>query len=335
VGGCYNVDGDNMSVLSAVSLFSGCGGFDYGANKAGLDIIWANDKDPYTYAAYKSILPHVELHIQDVRDIEHFPSAEVLIGCYPCTGFSIGARRGRKNGKKKDLMKVEGNFLYKEYLRALKQVKPKYFFVENVLGMASAMNGWFFQQQLDGFRACGYTPMPALLKAVEYGLPQARKRVFIVGVRNDIVHYFSYKFPSPTHGPGLLPYRTLSDAISDMPHDPQGEYTTAPFHGHYLTRNRKQSWDKPSYTIVAHADHVPLHPAGEAMQRIGPDQWQLCGSFNRRLSWRECAVLQGLPNHIKPEGRLKDKYRIVGNAVPPIFAETIIKPIIEFENKSS
>lgn len=321
-----------MRKLSAVSLFSGCGGFDYGATKAGLDIIWANDKDKYTYEAYKSILPQVPLHIQDVREILTFPQAEVLIGCYPCTGFSIGARRGGKDGKKKDLMKVDGNFLYKEYLRALEQVKPKYFFVENVLGMASAMDGWFFQQQLNGFKERGYTPMPKLLKAIEYGLPQNRKRVFIVGIRNDIANEFHYDFPTPTHGPGLLPYKTLHDAIGNMPIDPQGEYVTTPFHGHYLTRNRKQSWDKPSYTIVAHADHVPLHPSGEPMRKIGIDQWELCGEFNRRLSWKECAILQGLPDNIEPEGQLKDKYRVVGNAVPPVFAEAIIKPIVEFEN---
>lgn len=322
-----------MRKLKAVSLFSGCGGFDYGATQAGLDIIWANDKDKYTYEAYKSILPHVPLHIQDVREITSFPQAEVLIGCYPCTGFSIGARRGGKNGQKKDLMKVEGNFLYKEYLRALEQVKPKYFFVENVLGMASAMDGWFFQQQLDGFRERGYTPSSQLLKAVQYGLPQNRQRVFIVGIRNDIACDFTYQFPKATHGPGLLPYKTLQDAISNMPSDPVGEYITTPFHGHFLTRNRKQSWDKPSYTIVAHADHVPLHPAGEPMKKIGVDKWELCGDFNRRLSWRECAILQGLPIHIAPEGQLKDKYRVVGNAVPPIFAETIIKPIVEYENR--
>jgi DNA (cytosine-5)-methyltransferase 1 len=321
-----------MKKLTAVSLFSGCGGFDYGATQAGLNIIWANDKDRYTYEAYKSILPGVPLLIQDVREITDFPQAEVLIGCYPCTGFSIGARRGGKDGKKKDLMQVDGNFLYKEYLRALEQVKPKYFFVENVLGMASAMDGWFFQEQLNGFKERGYTPIPKLLKAIEYGLPQNRKRVFIVGVRNDVAKDFQYDFPKPTHGLGLLPYKTLQDAIADMPLNPEGEFATTPFHGHYLTRNRKQSWLKPSYTIVAHADHVPLHPAGEPMVRVGVDAWELRGDFNRRLSWKECAVLQGLPVTIEPEGQLKDKYRVIGNAVPPIFAEAIIKPIVDFEN---
>lgn len=317
--------------LQAVSLFSGCGGFDYGATQAGLNIIWANDKDKYTYAAYHSILPNVPLHIADVRNIEAFPEADVLIGCYPCTGFSIAARRRWKDSEERDLMKTEGNFLYKEYLRALKQIKPKYFFVENVLGMASAMSGWFFNEQLDGFRKLEYTPQAKLLHGVQFGLPQDRRRVFIVGIRNDIVHNINYQFPSPTHGNGLLPYSTLRDAIGNMPLNPIGEYEDETFHGHYLTRNRKRQWDQPSYTIVANSSHVPLHPAGEPMEYIRKDTWMLTGDFNRRLSWRECARLQGLPDHIAPDGNLKDKYRVIGNAVPPIFAYSIIRPIVEYE----
>lgn len=321
-----------MSKLSAVSLFSGCGGFDYGATEAGLNIIWANDKDKWTYAAYKSMLPEVPLIIKDIRDIESFPNADVLIGCYPCTGFSIAARRRWKDNQVRDLMQVDGNFLYREYLRALKQIRPKYFFVENVLGMKSAMEGYFFTEQLEGFEALEYTPIPKLLHGIEYGLAQDRKRIFIVGVRNDIAQHFKYSFPEPQYGPGLVPFKTMRETIGDMPLIPFGEFDESPFHGHYLTRNRKRSWDEPSYTIVAHSGHVPLHPAGEPMQKVEKDLWRLCGDFNRRLSWRECARLQGLPDNIMPDGALSDIYRIVGNAVPPVFAKTIIQPIIEYES---
>lgn len=317
--------------MDAVSLFSGCGGFDYGASQAGLNIIWANDKDKYTYDAYKSILPAVPIVIEDVRKIKIFPQADVLIGCYPCTGFSIAARRRWKDGKDRDLMQTEGNFLYKEYLRALKQIKPKYFFVENVSGMKSAMEGWFFNQQLEGFRELGYTPQAKLLHAIDYGLAQDRKRIFIVGVRKDIAEDFKYSFPEPTFGPGLQPYRVMQDAIFDMPLWPEGDFDTTAFHGHFLTRNRKRTWTQPSFTIVAHSSHVPLHPGGEPMRKLGTDEWELTGDFNRRLSWKECARLQGLPDHFLPSGGLKDKYRVVGNAVPPIFAEMLIKPVVEYE----
>jgi DNA (cytosine-5)-methyltransferase 1 len=321
-----------MAQLNAISLFSGCGGFDYGATCAGLNIVWANDIDKYTYDAYKSILPNVPLVIGDVRDIKTFPNADVLIGCYPCTGFSVAARRRWMDNTERDLMQVEGNFLYEEYLRALKQIKPKYFFVENVNGMKSAMNGWFFTQQIEGFKQLGYTPQYKLLNSADYGLAQERRRIFIVGIRNDIANRFRYSFPEPTHD--IENFSTLKDAIGDLSDTEIGEYEAMSFHGHYLTRNRKRKWSQPSYTIVAHSAHVPLHPGGEPMVKLGKDEWELQGTQNRRLSWRECAILQGLPKHIEPCGTLKDKYRVIGNAVPPIFAEKIIKPIMDFELNS-
>jgi len=321
--------------LTAVSLFSGCGGFDWGAHQAGVEIIWANDINRYAYAAYKSILPDVPFHLGDVRELELFPKADILIGCYPCTGFSVAARRRWKDRQNRDLMETEGNFLYIEFLRALKQVNPKYFFVENVSGMVSAINGWFFQQQLNGFKELGYTPQAKLLKAIDYGLPQDRKRIFIVGIRNDVWNDFKYEFPKPTHGPSTgVKYFVLRDAIADMELWPEGEYSTVNFHGHFLTRNRKRNWDEPSYTIVANESHIPLHPMGESMRYIEKDLWELQGYENRRLSWRECRILQGLPDQLNPEGNLSVKYKVIGNAVPPVFAETIIRPVVEFENRN-
>lgn len=321
-----------MKQLTAISLFSGCGGFDWGASQAGLKIVWANDIDYYASVAYKSLFPEVEFILDDIRNIDKFPKADILIGCYPCTGFSVAARRKWKNRTERDLLKTEGNFLYKEFLRVLKKNKPKYFFVENVNGMVTALNGWFFQQQIQGFKDLGYTPTFKLLYAPDYGVAQARKRIFIVGVRNDINAIFQYRFPIPTHGPGRnKPYVLLKNAISGMNLWPKGEFSEESFHGHYLTRNRKRGWNELSYTIVADSAHISLHPQGEPMKKIGKDEWILQGDFNRRLSWRECLRIQGLPDHMQPEGTLNHKYRVIGNAVPPAFGEAIIKPIVDFE----
>lgn len=120
--------------LTAVSLFSGCGGFDWGASQAGIKIIWANDIEPHAAFAYKSIFPDVTFVTGDVCEVKKFPLADVLIGCYPCTGFSIAARRRWKDRQERDLMKTPGNFLYLEFMRALKQVKPKYFFCRKCIG---------------------------------------------------------------------------------------------------------------------------------------------------------------------------------------------------------
>lgn len=322
--------------LTAVSLFSGCGGFDWGATQAGLKIIWANDIEPHAAYAYKSIFPNVTFETGDIRKVLEFPKADVLIGCYPCTGFSIAARRRWKDRQERDLMKTPGNFLYLEFIRALKQVKPKYFFVENVSGMVSAKDGWFFEQQLQGFRNLGYTPIVSALRAQDFGAAQDRRRIFIVGIHNDIYKAYPYKFPSAQFGPTTnQPYKTMREVIGDMEPWPEGEFSTLPFHGHYLTRNRKRGWDQTSYTIVASAAHVPLHPSGDPMIFVSKDNWALQGDYNRRLSWRECQRLQCLPLHMKTDGTLEDKYKIIGNAVPPVFARAIITPIVKYEESIS
>ncbi|MGH9931856.1 MAG: DNA cytosine methyltransferase [Pyrinomonadaceae bacterium] len=321
--------------LTAISLFSGCGGFDYGVSRAGVEILWANDNDPHAAAAYQSVFPKVEFELADVRDISIFPKADVLIGCYPCTGFSLAARRRWRNTPERNLDLVDGNFLYWSFLRALEQIMPRYFFVENVVGMLTANKGWFFDQQIRKFRQQGYKVKYHLLDASSFGVSQTRRRVFIVGVRKDI-RDFDYEFPKPTHGPeGKKPYLVLRDILGEMRNWADDEYFDRPFHGHYLTRNRKRLWGERSYTIVANGHHVPLHPRGKPMTFIKKDTWQLQGKMNRRLSWRECAAIQGLPTRAVPSGGLLDKYRVIGNAVPPAFGKALLTPIVEFERARS
>jgi len=319
--------------LTAVSLFSGCGGFDWGASQVGVDIIWANDIDASAATAYRSLFPDATFTQGDIRDIATFPEADILIGCYPCTGFSVAARRRWRGRNERDLIKDDTNHLYKEFLRALKQIKPKYLFVENVNGMRTAAGGWFWNEQLQGFRDAGYVvPEPKLLDASHYGVAQTRKRLFIAGIRNDVE--LEYSYPEPTHGPDRPDiYSTMKDKIAGMPEWPDGEYIDRDFHGHYLTRNRKRKWSDRSYTIVAHAHHVPLHPMGDPMIYVSKDMWALQGDKNRRLSWRECARIQDLPNHIDfKDTSLMNKYRVVGNAVPSALGRVLLKPIAEFES---
>jgi DNA (cytosine-5)-methyltransferase 1 len=320
-------------VLTAVSLFSGCGGFDFGATTAGIKVIWANDVDKYAALAYKSLLPNTEFTCSDVRKIEVFPQADILIGCYPCTGFSLAARRRWHERQDRDLKDIDGNFLYREFIRAIDHVKPKYLFIENVGGMTSAEGGWFFEQQLQGLRDKGYIMQHNTLRAEAYGLAQTRKRVFLVGVREDIVDSgFEYKFPAPTHGEGLLPIHSMRTALDGIESDELTDVCHNSFHGHYLTRNRKRDWNEPSYTIVANSCHVPLHPGGEPMVYVSKDKWALQGDANRRLSWQECAVLQGFPRgSFTTDIPLTHKYKVIGNAVPPHFGYTIVRSVVEYE----
>jgi DNA (cytosine-5)-methyltransferase 1 len=271
----------------------------------------------------------VEFVHDDIQNISRFPKADILIGCFPCTGYSIAARRRWGKSLSRDLKSDETNFLYWQFLRVLGQVKPKFAFIENVGGMVSADKGYFLEEQKFHFRRLRYEALYARLLASDFGAAQARERVFVVLTSYDM-RPFNYEFPKPTHGPrGTQPNKVLRNVIWGMEEWPQGEFSENPFHGHYLTRNRKRGWDDLSYTIVAHADHVPLHPMGEPMRNIGKDDWELQGDLNRRLSWREGAAIQGLPEIISPSGNLDQKYRVIGNAVPPVFGEALLKPIIE------
>ena len=316
--------------VTAVSLFSGCGGFDLGARRASVEILWANDMYRHAAATYRKYFRDVTFVHSDITavDKQRLPRAHLLIGCYPCQGFSDGARR-RVGGEERDYFGNERNFLYQQFVEAIPHVQPAVVFIENVRGLRSSVNGWFFAAQKQALERAGYTVYAEKLNTKDYGLPQSRERIFIVGVRRDLG--FVYTFPTPTHGPGLpRPYRTQFEAIGHLPRWPKGEFEAARFHGHYLTRNRKRPWDSYSNTIVAHSDHVPLHPMGEPMRRVGEDAWELCGDENRRLSWRECGILQSFAEDFEPEGPLVSKYTQVGNAVPPMIAQQIVQPVVAF-----
>ncbi|QDK77155.1 DNA (cytosine-5-)-methyltransferase [Spirosoma sp. KCTC 42546] len=323
-------------MLTAVSLFSGCGGFDFGASKAGIKVIWANDVDKTAALAYKSLLPDVDFVQGDIRKVLDFPKADVLIGCYPCTGFSLAARRKWHEREDRNLQHIEGNFLYREFIRAIDYVRPKYLFIENVGGMTSADGGWFFKQQLEGLRDKGFVVKHHMLHSEKFGLAQTRKRVFLVGVHKDIAESgFTYNFPTATHGEKLLPLQTMYDVLNGVETNIETDVCNNPFHGHYLTRNRKRSWNDPSFTIVATDSHVPLHPAGEPMVKVGKDNWALQGQINRRLSWKECAIIQGFPvDKLKFDAPLTQKYKVIGNAVPPNFGYAIVKPVVEYEEST-
>lgn len=316
--------------MKAISLFSGCGGFDKGAQLAGLDIIWANDIYVPASKFYKTYLPEVEFVTKDIKRITDFPEADIVIGCYPCTGFSTAARRRWKAREFRDLNTNDTNFLFKEFLRAIKIVKPKAIFVENVRGMLSANNGQFLNEQILGFSRLGFTRIkPLLLNATDFGVAQSRQRIFFACIHDDYAAKETF-LPKPTHGIPGIPVKVLIDVIDKFDPWPKGEFYDGIFHGHYLTRNRKRAWNQPSYTIVADSHHVPLHPSGPQMEYISKDKWKLGDGLNRRLSWRECARIQGLPDIDDIDCTLTDKYKVVGNSVPPLLAKALVEPIVSY-----
>lgn len=305
---------------TVVSLFSGCGGSDAGVLRAGFDVLMANDILPYARDVYLANHPETNYVLGDVSAIESFPSADLLVGCYPCQGFSQG-------GVRKADRKI--NTLYLEFARALRIIKPKAFIVENVSGMVRSNFEHLLKDQFKVFEEAGYRVKSQILNASHYGVAQDRKRIFIVGIHEKFG--LDYTFPLATHGVDLKPYETIRDAIGHLPEWPTGEFYDADFHWYYMSRNRRQNWEQTSKTIVANPRHMPLHPISPQMEKVETDKWRFINDGPaRRFSFREAALLQGFGDLIFPEtasSSLNMKYTVVGNAVPPPLFEQVAKAL--------
>ena len=309
---------------NAVSLFSGCGGSDAGLQAAGFNVLLANDILPYAKDVYNANHPDSEYLLGDIRKIEHFPKAELLIGCYPCQGFSQGGARDPSR-------KI--NTLYLEFARALAQIKPKAFIVENVSGMVRTNFRHLLDDQLKVFSETGYEVSVEVLNAADFGVPQDRKRIFIVGLRKEFG--LQYRFPNPTHGIGQKQEMvTIKDAIGHLPEWPEGDFYDIDFHWYYMSRNRRRGWDETSKTIVANPRHMPLHPISPSLIKIEPDVWRFTSDQRaRRFSYREAACLQGFSSDfIFPDtsaGSLNNRYTVIGNAVPPPLFKAVASALPE------
>ncbi len=323
----------------AVSLFSGCGGSDAGVIAAGFDVIMSNDILAYARDAYLANLPETDYRLGDVAKIDSFPAAELLVGCYPCQGFSQGGAR---------IASRRINTLYLEFSRALGAISPKAFIAENVSGLRRSTYEHLLKDQLDRFSSAGkhgYNVVWKELAAEDYGVPQERRRVIIVGLRRDLG--VSYEFPSPTHGEGLAaPHLTIGKALEGLPEWPEGEFCSDEFHWYYLSRNRRRDFCEISKTIVAHMRHMPLHPISPPLKRIHTDKWEFSENRPaRRFSYREAARLQGfMPRYLKHGGdfvfpeadhpspairynQMRQRYKVIGNAVPPPLFEAVAQSL--------
>jgi DNA (cytosine-5)-methyltransferase 1 len=291
---------------------------DRGFIRAGHTIVWANDKSRDACASYERNL-HIRPVLKDIRKVEHFPPAEIVVGCNPCQGFSVIGTRNPEDYR---------NYLYKEIVRCLVQVQPKFFVTENVKGLKSLYAGRFFQLMLKDFSECGYKISWKLLNAKDYGVPQDRERIFIIGVREDLD--VEYQFPTKTHGEEGSPYVTLKETIGNLPAPKKGEYWDDDrFSFFYMSRNRRRSWDEVSFTIQASGRHAPLHPSSPPMERINIDRWIFKGGAEnyRRLSVKECALIQTFEDSDHFVGSLESQHVQVGNAVPPLLAQRIAEAI--------
>lgn len=308
--------------MKAISLFSGCGGSDAGLLSAGFEIAMANDVLTYAKDVYEANHAATDYVLGNVKGIKNFPDADLLVGCYPCQGFSQGGVRDPSRTI---------NELYLEFARALYLVKPKAFIVENVSGMVRANFSHLLQRQLKVFTEAGYSVKAEVLNAADFGVAQERRRIFIVGIRDDLDYEFS--FPEPTHGEGRKnPRVSIREALKHMRHWPEGEYYDREFHWYYLSRDRRRGWDEPSKTIVANPRHMPLHPISPALKKLEHNVWEfVTDAPARRFSYREAARLQGFAKNFKfPDtlsGSLDMRYKVAGNAVPPPLFEAVARAL--------
>ncbi len=301
--------------LTVASLFSGAGGLDLGFQKAGYKLVWANDNDHDSVETYKlNFGDHCVLaNIEDI-DVSSIPDVDIIIGGFPCQGFSVANMKRHVDDSR--------NVLYKSFVKAVTVKQPKYFLAENVKGILSIAKGEVFKLIVEEFSNAGYRCRYALVNAADYGVPQNRQRVLIFGVRKDLdVAEIDWP-PKTTHENNHV---SIGKALADLP-DPDGEHNLLnhvysafklKFNG-YIS-NRAVDPDKPSPTITARGD-----TKGGAMIIHHP-------SNTRRITCREAAVIQGFPLDFKFYGSMTSVYRQVGNAVPSQLAFAAASQIKKYD----
>ena len=241
--------------MRVVSLFSGAGGLDFGFIKAGHQILWANDLYRDAVETYqKNIGNHIVCEDISKISTSDIPDCDIVIGGFPCQGFSVANTKRHVDD--------ERNVLYKQLLRVIRDKNPKFFLAENVKGILSIGKGKVFQMILDDFQSIGYNVQYRVLNAADYGVPQTRLRVIIVGVRKDV--HFEYKYPSPTNSKdganGLPRWVSVSDALKDIPDPdlpnnlPNHNYSKYKLSFNGYIGHRPLNPDMPAPTVTARGD---------------------------------------------------------------------------------
>lgn len=297
-----------MKQITQASLFCGAGGLDIGFERAGFKTLWANDFNADACETFRS-WSSATVICKDIGKIsaDEIPDTDIILGGFPCQGFSLSGPRRLDDSR---------NILYRHYVRIVQAKKPIAFIGENVKGLLTMGGGKIIDAIVQAFSECGYDVRYKLLNAKDYGVPEDRERVIIVGFRKDLeIRDFQYPVPNDS-------IVTLRQALEDVPFR-SDELCTAPYSSRYMSRNRKRGWDSVSYTIPAMAKQVTLWPGSPDMVRVGKDEWEFGDGLTRRFTWREAAAVQTFPPDTPFQGDLTSIYKQIGNAVPPRLAETV------------
>lgn len=300
------------------SLFCGCGGSDLGLlggfnylgkdyKKLDFEIVYALDFDKYAVDTYNKNFVH-KAECADICNVDFskIPDIDVMIGGFPCQSFSTV-------NPTKDTNDARAN-LYKQIVRFLKEKQPKYFICENVKGLMTLQKGAIITKIMDEFREMGYNVRYRLIKAVEYGIPQRRERVIIVGIRKDLE--FSFEYPQPTTQEGH--YTPLSAVIDKLAISESKYYfSERAVQGvknakNNMKRGLWQDLNAPCLTVTAHLAKTSMN-SRDPILLVDADK-----ELYRRFTPREAARIQSFPDSFMLNNSEAKSYKQIGNAIPPV-----------------
>lgn len=317
-----------MERIKVASLFCGCGGMDLGVIGGFLylgkeyaenpfDIVYSVDNDEYCTKIYNENFRH-KCIVKDVRDIniDEMPEFDMLIGGFPCQSFSISAQNPPRLG-----YKDERGMLFFEMVRILKARQPRFFIAENVKGILSANNGKAFPMIIKEFENAGYKVVHKLLNASEYGVPQKRERVIIVGFHNE-EDFTKFKYPQKVHASER---KVLGDVImEDANKDEKLFFSEKAVAGmmavrEKMNKGRAMNLNEPCNTVSAHLAKVSLNSTDPV--------FMVDGRY-RRFSTREAARIQSFPDSFKLDSVSQIRqYKAIGNAVPPVLMWNVMRAL--------
>lgn len=317
-------------MYKVVSLFAGCGGCDQGIiggftfnNKEyarlPFELVYALDIDQKALNTHKLNFQCGEVTCGNICDIpsESIPEHDILIGGFPCQSFSTV-------NPTKDPFDDRAN-LYKQMVRIAKDKQPKVFIAENVKGLMTLHKGEIFKRVCRAFEEAGYTLSSKLLNAANYGVPQKRERVILVGFRNDLKTKFV--FPDETNANNWVP---LSVAVPRLAIDESKYYfSERAVQGmknakNNMKRGLAQKLNEPCLTVTSHLAKVSLN-SRDPVLLVDPDK-----ELYRRFTPREAARIQSFPDTFQFAGSETDAYRQIGNAVPPVLFWQVANKVAEY-----
>lgn len=355
--------------MIAIDLFAGAGGMSTGACKAGINVVFAVERDKYAATAYRQNHPHCEVFIDDIRrlsphTIKRIPrgsDSTLVFGGPPCQGFSYSNTRTR-------IVHNENNWLFEDFVRVVKIWEPDFIVFENVQGVVNTAKGVFFDIITDRFDRLGYTLDHRILNAADFGIPQKRSRFFLIGSRIGNM----IELPSKAK---MSPPTTVKDAFSDLPilgngadiswlpygdHPPSAYATTlredqSGCSSHLVTKNNDEiirryrfvppggNWeDIPQVMMSNYKDRSRCHTG--IYHRLHYDRPSVViGNYrknmlihpveDRGLSVREAARIQSFPDRYEFAGSIGFQQQQVADAVPPRLAEHVFMQLpIEQQN---